>query len=97
MTREASRTGEAMCVNPSDPGVFVPEGPNDRSPTPPGLGRDRSGWSCKVEGFGCAVVCEGDLARSAWKCGHKDPSRRVRYDKLPSLSPRPIVCCGLET
>jgi hypothetical protein len=42
--------------------VFVPEGLIDSSPTPQGLRRDRGGWSGKIEGFGCAVVCEGDLA-----------------------------------
>jgi hypothetical protein len=39
--------------------VFVPEGMNDRSPTPQGLRRDRDGWSVQREDFECAVVREG--------------------------------------
>ena len=38
------------------------EGLIDRSPTPQGLRCDRWGWACRIQGFGCAVVCEGDLA-----------------------------------
>ena len=34
--------------------------------------------------FGCAVVCEGDLARSAWEKKPKPaPSRDGRYDSHP--------------
>jgi hypothetical protein len=41
---------------------FRPGGLDEGSPTPQSLRRDRSGWSHKVGGFGCAVVCEGDMA-----------------------------------
>ena len=53
----------------------VPEGPNESSPTPQSdstelaevLRRDRRGWLRKPLAVGRAVVCEGGLARSAWK------------------------------
>jgi hypothetical protein len=53
--------------------AFVPEGLADGSPTPQGLRRDRSAWVDKIEDFGCAVVCVGDLARSAWNWGRLRP------------------------
>jgi hypothetical protein len=59
---------------------FVPQGLNESSPTPQGLRRGRSGWCCRPPGFGCAVVCEGDLAHSAWVADRSDPSRRERCE-----------------
>ena len=56
----------------------VPEGLHDRSPTPQGLRRDRMRLVAQVQGFGCAVVCEGDLARSAWDSAPQT-SRPVGY------------------
>jgi hypothetical protein len=46
---------------------LVPEGLDDRSPTPQGLRRDRNTGSSKSIAVGCAVVCEGDQVQSAWK------------------------------
>ena len=70
-------------------GVFVAKGLNDRSPSPQSLRRDRSGSSRKVEGFGCAVVCEGDLAvYCLGKVRKSVPSRQGRYD----LASRVSIC-----
>ena len=60
-----------------------------------GLGRDRVPAIREIRSERCGrsylrrrllkVLCpegtnEGSLARSAWKMGRRDPSRRVRYD-----------------